>query len=76
MVRGKVVYRKLDVDGNSIGRYNANPILDSRRYDLYFDNGEVTQLTAIAIAEQMYAQCDKNGNDLFLIDSFIDYRKS
>ena len=76
MDRGKVVSRKRDINGNPIGRKNANPIPDSRRYEVEFDYGEVTELTANVIAEQMYAQCDKNGNDLFLLNYFIDYRKS
>ena len=76
MVRGEVFSRKRDVDDNPIGRENANPILDSHRYEVEFDDGEVTEITANSIADQMYSQCDKNRNDLLLIDSFIDYRKS
>ena len=30
--RGKVIGRKRDADGNSIGRKNYNPILDTREY--------------------------------------------
>ena len=76
LARGKVVRRKRDVDGNPIGRENQNPILDTRRYDVEFEDGEETELTANVIAERMYAQCDGNGNDLLLLDSFVDYRKS
>ena len=76
LVRGKVVSRKRDVDGNPIGREHQNPILDSRQYEVEFPDGEVTELTANVIAERMYAQCDKDGNDLLLLDSFVDYRKS
>ena len=74
MARGKVVFRKRYVYGNLIGRDNANPILDSRRYKVEFDDGEVTELTANVIAERMYDQCDKNGNDMLLLYSFIEYR--
>jgi len=76
LAQGKVVRRKRDVDGNPIGRENQNPILDTRRYDVEFEDGEETELTANVIAERMYAQCDGNGNDLLLLDSFVDYRKS
>jgi len=34
------------------------------------------ELTANVISERMYAQCDENGNDLFSLDSFVDYQKS
>ena len=76
LVRGKVVSRKRDVDGNPIGREHQNPILDSRQYEVEFPDGEVTELTANVIAERIYAQCDKDGNDLLLLDYFVDYRKS
>ena len=29
-VRGKVIGRKIDADGNAVGRSNDNPILDAR----------------------------------------------
>ena len=62
--------------GNPIGRENAYPILDSHWYKVEFYNGEVTELTTNVIDEQMYAQCEKNGNDIFVLDSFIYYQKS
>ena len=71
MARGKVVSRKRYVYGNLIGRDNANPILDSRRYKVEFDDGEVTELTAKIIAERMYDQCDKNGNDIPSLNTVI-----
>ena len=76
MARGKVVFWKQDVNGNPIGRKNANPIPNSRQYEVEFDNNEVMELTANFIAERMCAQCDKNGNDMLLLDYFIDYSKS
>ena len=75
MARGKVISWEQDVNGNPIWRENANPILHSRWYEGGFYNDGVTEITANAIAERMYAQCDKTGNDLLLIDSFIGYRK-
>ena len=40
-----------------------------------FTNGEVLDLTANVIAERIYAHCDKDVNDMLLIDYFVDYRK-
>ena len=42
--------RKRDVDVNSIGRVNQNLILDTHQYEVYFTNGEVTDLTSNVIA--------------------------
>ena len=57
MTRGKVVRRKRDAEGNPIVRANNNPILDTRQYEIQFVDGEVTELTANAIAEAMFARC-------------------
>ena len=75
MARGKVVRRKRDAEGNPIGRANNNPILDTRQYEVQFADGEVTELTANAIAEAMFAQCDEDGNEYVLFDSFVDFRR-
>ena len=53
--RGRVIGRKTDADGNPTGRANANPIIDTREYQVDFRNGEVSELTANVIAESMYA---------------------
>ena len=59
LARGRVIERKRDHEGNFIGRSNANPILDTREYKVKFEDGDVTELTANAIAESMYGMCDK-----------------
>ena len=35
----------------------------------------MTELTANAIAQARYAQCDEDGNEYILFDSFVDFRK-
>ena len=72
--REKVVRHKREINGNPIGRKNQNPILDTCQYEEDFTDGEVTELTSNVIDERMYAQCDKYGNAIFLLDSFVDYR--
>ena len=56
-----------DADDNPIGRC---------RYDVEFAYGEVTEITANVIAECMYVQRDEDKNDILLLDSFVDHRKS
>ena len=53
MARGRVIRRKRDVDGNPTGRESSNPILDTRVYDVEFDDGDVTVLTDNMIAQAM-----------------------
>ena len=43
-----------------------------RLYEVEFPKGEEVNI----IAESMYAQCDLNGNEYLLLESFIDHRKN
>ena len=45
-------------------------------YEVEFADGKVTELTANVIAQSMYAQCDLDGNEYLLLDSFVDYDRS
>ena len=55
LARGRVTERKHDHEGNVIRRSNANPTLENREYEVKFEDGDVTKLTANAISESMYA---------------------
>jgi hypothetical protein len=54
LVPARVTGRKRDTDGNPIGNYHANPLLNTRIYLVEFDNGHVAEYGAIAIAEAIY----------------------
>ena len=41
-----------------------------------FEDGDVTELTANAIAESMYAMCDENGDHILLFDGIVEHRKN
>jgi len=75
MARGRVIGRKRDADGNPTGRANPNSILDTRVYNVEFDDGDVTELTANLIAQAMYTQCDADGNQYMLLSQLVDHRK-
>ena len=74
MVKGRVKSSKRDADGNTIGRADANPILDTREYIVEFEDGDEAELNANLIAEAMYAQCNPDGNQYVLLDSLVDHR--
>ena len=75
MALGRVTKRARDNDGNVEGRAHDNPILDTRKYVVEFDDGEEAELAANVIAESMYAQCDPVGNQYVMFDAIVDYRK-
>jgi hypothetical protein len=67
--------RKRELYGTWKGRENVNPILDSRTYEIKFPDGRSDEYTANVIAENMYAQCDTEGNQFNNMDCIIDHRK-
>jgi len=71
VAQGRATKRLRDNDGNPVGRANANPILDTRAYVVTFDDGMEAELVANAIAQNMYVQCDPDGNKYVLLDSLI-----
>ena len=71
---GKVRRRSRDAAGDVTGKANANPILDTRTYQVEFQDGQVAEYTANVIAENMYTQCDPEGNQQMLMDALIDHK--
>ena len=55
VLRAQVVSRKRDSNGNPIGRANANPILDTRIYEVKFEDGAREFYSENLIAENMYS---------------------
>ena len=57
------VKKKLrDSEGKPIGTANDNPILDTRMFDVEFEDGYTDSLAANLIAENLFAQVDSEGN--------------
>jgi hypothetical protein len=50
-------------------------VLDSRTYEIKFPYGRSDEYTANVIAENMYAQCDTDGNQFNIMDCIIDHKK-
>ena len=75
MVTATVKQRKLNEDGQYIGKANANPILDTRVYEVQFPDGSEAAYSANVIAENMYAQCDSEGNQYLLLNSIVDHKR-
>lgn len=74
MERARVKKRMRDEDGNPIGVQNDNPILDTRMFEVEFQDGTTAAMSANAISENLFAQVDSEGNRHILIDSVIGHR--
>ena len=63
-----------DSNGRQIGVANDNPILDSRMYEVEYRYGYVAAMAANAIAGNLFAQVDQEGNTCVLIECIINTR--
>ncbi len=75
MMNAKVRRRKRQSDGTLRGKAHSNPILDTHTYEVEFADGQRTELAANVIAENMFAQCDDEGNQYLLLAGIVDHGK-
>jgi hypothetical protein len=75
VMSGKVQQCKREADGSLKGTVYPNPILDSCTYEVEFPDGQVVEYSANIIAENMYTQCNTEGNQYLLLDEIIDWQK-
>ena len=70
----RVTKRLRDKDGLPIGTANDNPIIDTRLYEVEYLDGHKASLAANAIAENLFAQVDEEGNRHVTMDSIMAHR--
>lgn len=68
--------RALDIDGVPIGKPNKNPILDTRRYEVQYNDGSIELLSANIIAECILSQVDEEGHKEMMFQEIIDHRSN
>ena len=74
VVTGTVKRRKTN-NGLVVGKANSNPILDTRTYGVEFPDGSHAEYSANIIAQNMYSQCDTEGNLYLLLKSIVGHKK-
>ena len=63
-----------DANGLPIGTAHDNSILTSRMYEVEYQDGHRSAMAANAIAQNLFAQVDAEGNCHVLFDEIIDHR--
>ena len=58
-----------------MGRAHANPIMDTRMYQVDFTGDKVMELPANVIVESMYAQCDANRREYYSLMHLMIIKK-
>ena len=71
---GRVTKRIKDQHGNPVGVANDNPILDTRMYNVEFEDGHSEAISANIIAENLFSQVDEEGRRHAIFDEIIDLR--
>ena len=69
MKKVKVVGWSKDDDGNIIGKYDINPMLNTMVYDVKFPGGSIREYGVNVIENNMYSQVD---SDFFCNPSFLE----
>jgi DNA-binding HxlR family transcriptional regulator len=64
---------KLDSDGALICTRNANPLLDSRQYDVEFPDGSTEAFTANLITENLLSQVNAKGWSYSVMSEIVDH---
>ena len=72
----RVVKRIKDNEGNPIGMANKNPILDTRVYEIEFQDGFCQPVAANIIAENLFDQVYQERRSHKITDMIIDVRKT
>jgi hypothetical protein len=57
-LHARVIKRSRGPDGEKVGKYHHNPILDTRAYLVELADGTVDEYTANVIAKKLYSQVD------------------
>ncbi|KAL7549949.1 hypothetical protein ACHAWF_013200 [Thalassiosira exigua] len=70
-----VTRRITDRYGRPIGRAHRNPMLDTRMYEVQYEDGTHEHLMANKIAKNLYAQVDDEGREILRFANVIDHRK-
>jgi hypothetical protein len=76
LTEAKVLGRARDGEGNPIGILHANPLQDTRVYDVEFPDGSTAEYGANLIATAMFAQVDDEGRSYQILDEIVDHRRT
>ena len=73
--KARVMKRRINTDGNEIGTYDSNPLLNSIIYEVKFPDGTVQDYGANVIAENLYSQLDEDGHRQQVLDCILEHSK-
>ena len=72
--KARVKRRLKDEAGNPIGKAHPNPIMDSRVYELEYEDGYAVPVSANTIVENLFNQVNDDGRKVMILDTIIGHR--
>jgi hypothetical protein len=72
--RAKIIGRKRDNEGNLIGQFNNNPLLNTRIYLAEFPDGHIAEYSTNMIAEAVYDSVNDDGYEEQLFHLIVDHQ--
>ena len=73
--KARVKKRRIGLDGNEIGTYNSNPMLNTLIYEVEYPDGSLRDYGANVIAENIYSQVDEHGYRQQTLDCIMEHSK-
>ncbi len=67
--------RRRQANGTLLGKAHANPILNAPMIEVEFADGQLTELAANVIAENMLAHCNSKGSQYMPLAGIVDHGK-
>jgi len=74
--RATVTGRKRVANGNSVGNFNSNPLLNTRIYIAMFPDGHVAEYSVNVIADAIYQSINSDGLDELLFEAIIGHESN
>ena len=72
--KATVIRRKVDHLGTLLGKAHPNPLLDTREYEVQLEDGTYDSYFANIIAENLYSQCDAEGQEFNTVKAIIGHK--
>ena len=63
------------MDGRPIGFPSNNPLTDTRKYQVEYEDGTIEELTTKVITENLFAEYSPVGNEFLFMEEREDYQK-
>jgi len=71
--KAKIIGQKRNQDGNPVGTFNTNLLLNTCVYLAEFPDGHVIELSANTVAKALYGQVDDEGFDVSIFKAIIGH---